>query len=82
MSRGFALGETATLTVCERSAAEMPVVTPSAASIDTVKLVPSAAVLSRTIKGKFSCSQRSRVRVKQIKPRPCLAMKLIASGVT
>ena len=40
------------------------------------------AVLSRTIKGKLSCSHRSRVRVKQIKPRPCLAMKLMASGVT
>ena len=64
------------------TAAEMPVVTPSAASMDTVKFVPKAAVLSRTINGKFNCSQRSRVSVRQIKPRPYLAMKLIASGVT
>ena len=39
MSVGFAW-RVATQTVRARSAAEMPVVTPSAASIDTVKFVP------------------------------------------
>src|SRR6185295_17627776 len=39
-SPGLASAATAARTVRARSAAEMPVVTPSAASIDTVKLVP------------------------------------------
>ena len=40
MSSGRALAPIAACTVRARSAAEMPVVTPSAASIDIVKLVP------------------------------------------
>ncbi len=40
MSAGLAWRATAACTVRARSAAEMPVVTPSAASIETVKLVP------------------------------------------
>ena len=65
-----------------RSAAEMPVVTPVAASIDTVKLVPIEVPLSRTMSGRFNCWQRSRVKVRQMRPRPCLAMKFTASAVT
>ena len=73
---------TAACTVRERSAAEMPVVTPSAASIDTVKAVEYCAPLRAAMGGRCSNSQRSRVSVRQIRPRPNLAMKLMASGVT
>src|SRR5436309_4063584 len=69
-------------TVAARSAAEMPVVTLPRASIDTVKAVPKGEVLSSTMSGRSSARQRSSERARQIRPRPCLAMKLIASGVT
>ena len=82
MSSGFASFFTAAFTVRARSAAEIPVVTPLAASIDNVKLVPMRERLSPTISGRSSWRQRSSVRVRQIRPRPCLAMKLTASGVT
>ena len=39
-------------------------------------------VLSSTISGMSSSSSRSSVIGMQIRPRPCFAMKLIASGVT
>ena len=81
-SSGLACGATATWIVRARSAAEIPVVTPEAASIEMVKLVPRAVPLSLTIKGKLSCWQRSRVKVRQIRPRPCLAIKLMASAET
>jgi hypothetical protein len=54
-SSGLAPLATALNTVLARSAAEIPVVTPSAASIETVKLVAYAALLSVTIKGKRNC---------------------------
>ena len=47
MSEGFASGAIAARTVRARSAAEMPVVTPSAASIDTVKVRAHATSGSR-----------------------------------
>ena len=81
-SSGRASGAIAASTVRARSAAEMPVVTPSAASIDTVKLVPCDARLVATIGGRPSCRQRSSVSVRQTRPRAWRAMKLIASGVT
>ena len=59
----------------------MPVVTPSRASTETVKAVPSGASLCSVIWRRPSSSQRSSVRQRQIRPRPCVAMKLIASGV-
>ena len=40
----------------------MPVVTPSAASIDTVKFVRRSRSVSLTISGRRSCRQRSRVQ--------------------
>jgi 3,4-dihydroxy 2-butanone 4-phosphate synthase/GTP cyclohydrolase II len=40
-------------------AAEMPVVTPVEASIETVKLVPLASLFCVTMSGKFNCLQRS-----------------------
>ena len=69
-SSGRACGATAVLTVCARSWAEMPVVTPSAASIERVKLVRWELSVSLTISGRRSWRQRSRVSVKQIRPRP------------
>ena len=57
MSAGVAFAFTAALMVRARSEAEMPVVTPCAASMDTVKLVPSGLLLSRTICDKPSWRQ-------------------------
>ena len=52
------------------------------ASIDTMNAVSKRAVFSATISGMSSSSSRSSVIGMQIRPRPCFAMKLIASGVT
>ena len=51
-----------------RSAAEMPVVTPSRASMDSQKAVPKFDVLCGDISGRRSASQRSAVSVRQIRP--------------
>ena len=51
-SAGLAFLAAATWMVRARSAAEMPVVTPSAASIDTVKFVPNCVPLRLAIIGK------------------------------
>jgi hypothetical protein len=75
-------GSTATSTVVARSAAEMPVVIPRRASIETVKAVPRKEVLSATCVVRCNSSHRSSVSGKQIKPRALRAMKLIISGVT
>ena len=64
-----------------RSAAEIPVVTPSAASIDSQNAVPNREVLRADICGKFKASQMSSASDRQISPRACLAMKLMTSGV-
>src|SRR5919108_4455218 len=80
-SRGAERGSIATWTVRARSAAEMPVVTPSRASIETVNAVWKADSFFAAIRSSPSSSQRSGVSARQIRPRPCLAMKLIASGV-
>ena len=82
ISAGLASAATASKTVLARSAAEIPVVTPLAASIETVKLVPLASLLWLTISGRFNCLQRSCVSVRQINPRPWVAIKLISSLVT
>ncbi len=81
-SSGTAPLATAACTVRARSAAEMPVVTPSAASMDTVKAVPFLSPLRTVMGGNCSASQRSRDSVRQISPRPNRAMKLMASAVT
>ena len=73
---------TAACTVRARSAADMPVVTPSAASMDTVNAVECLVPLRVAMGGKFNSSQRSRVRVRQINPRPKRAMKLMESALT
>ena len=56
----------------------MPVVTPRAASTETVKSVRYISRFCATIRCKPSCSARSFEIGTQIKPRPCIAMKLIA----
>ena len=81
-SAATVLCATATCTVRARSAAEMPVVTPVAASIEAVKAVPILVPLRGTMGGRFRWLQRSRVRVRQIRPRPKRAMKLMASALT
>jgi hypothetical protein len=52
----------ATETVRARSAAEMPVVMPSFASMETVKAVPSGVRLRRCIGSRASSSTRSEER--------------------
>ena len=79
-SCGVDVGSTATWIVRARSAAEMPVETPSRASIETVNAVPNCASFWSVIWRSPSSSQRSGVRQRQIRPRPWVAMKLTASG--
>ena len=81
-SCGLEPGSIATWMVRARSAAEIPVETPSRASIETVNAVPSGVSLCSVIGRSASSSQRSGVRQRQMSPRACVAMKLIASGVT
>ena len=61
-------GSTATWIVRERSCAEIPVVIPSRASIETVKAVPYGVSLCSVIGRRPSSSQRSSVRQRQIRP--------------
>ena len=60
----------------------MPVVTPSAASIETVKLVWYDEVLSLTIGRRPSWRVRCSVSVTQTRPRASRTMKLMSSGRT
>ena len=82
MSFFDALSATAARIVRALSAADIPVVTPLAASIDTVKLVARLALLTLTIKGKSNCLHRCSVNVRQIRPRPLVAIKFISCGRT
>src|SRR5258708_7122144 len=82
MSSGFACLAVAARTVRARSAAEMPVLTPLAASMETVNAVPIGERLSFTMSARLSWRQRSSVSVRQTRPRACVARKLMASGVT
>ena len=50
--------------------------------METVNAVLYTVPLRVAIGGSFKNSQRSRVSVRQIRPRPKRAMKLMASGVT
>ncbi len=80
-SDGFASGEIATWIVWLRSAAEMPVVMPSRASIVDGERGAERRLALVGIRRRPSSSARSSVRQRQICPRPWVAMKLIASGV-
>ena len=82
MSCGCTLGDTAVWMVRARSAAEMPVVVPCAASMETVKLVPYCVPFCWVIIGKPSLSTRAFSIGRHTKPRACLIIKLMASGVT
>src|SRR3990170_5965784 len=81
-SSGRAFGAIAIRMVVARSCAEIPVVTPLRASMETVNAVPNGEELSCTMGGRWSCFARSSVMLRQMSPRPWRAMKLIASGVT
>ena len=80
-SSGPEPGSIATWIVRARSAALIPVVTPSRASTEIVNAVWKGDSFLAAIRSSPSSSQRSGVSVRQISPRPSLAMKLIASGV-
>ena len=81
MSLASACGLIAVKIVCDLSCAEIPVLTPSLASIETVKAVWWRDSLRRSINDRPSFSVRSGVNARQIRPRPYFAIKLIASGV-
>ncbi len=81
-SVGLLSGFMATRMVWARSAAEIPVVTPSAASMDSVNAVPRRAVFRAVMGGSAKASQISGLSGRQMSPRACLAMKLMTSGVT
>ena len=68
--------------VAARSWAEMPVVVLYLASMDTQKAVWKELVFSWTIMGIWSSSRRWPVMARQMRPRPWVAMKVMASGVT
>ena len=62
--------------------AEMPVVTPRRASMDTVNAVPNRLVFFDAIMGRPSLSTMEPSRARQMSPLPYFAMKFMASGVT
>ena len=68
-SSGRASLLTARRIVRARSCADMPVPTPSAASIDTVNMVRCGSVLCSTIGGTPIWSHRSAVIGRQMSPR-------------
>ena len=80
-SSGRDSGSIATWMVCARSAAEMPVVTPSRASTETVNAVWRRASLCVVMGGRLRAAQRWGESARQMSPRPSLAMKLIFSAV-
>src|SRR5215207_887411 len=81
-SSGPVASSTATRQVWARSAAEMPVETPSFASMETVKAVPMREELWVVICGISNRSSSSSAIGRQIRPLPCTAMKLMSSGLT
>ena len=69
-SAGRVAGSIAARTVAARSAAEMPVLVTSRASMETANAVSNCDVFSWTISGSCSSSSRSPVSGMQISPRP------------
>src|SRR5438477_7792584 len=82
MSSGRASRAEAILMVSARSCAEIPVEMPSAASIETVKLVPWRERFCSTMGLRPRRCACSSVIGMQIRPRPCRARKLIFSAET
>ena len=78
---GVALGAMAVRIVCMRSAADTPVVTPSAASIEMVNAVPYLLVFCSTINGKFSCRAFSSVMHRQTMPLQCRIIMAMSASV-
>ena len=74
-------GSTAVRIVVAWSAVEMPVVTPSRASIVTVNGVSWADSFLSDMSSRPSSSQRSGVSVRQIQPPAWRVMKLMSSAV-
>ena len=81
-SSGRVCGSTAARMVAARSGAEMPVDVLALASMPTHMAVPVRDEFCCTCNGMSSVSRRSGVIARQMRPRPCVAMKLMASGVT
>ena len=82
-SSGFEEGSVTAFTVAARSCALVPVVVPVRASIDTANAVSwCAASCAVTIRGMLSSSRRQPAQGMHTIPRPCVTMKLMASGVT
>jgi hypothetical protein len=81
-SSGRVSGCKSVFTVVARSRAEIPVLTLCLASTEIAKAVSKAEVFSDTMAGIWSWSRRALMMGRQIRPRPWVAMKLIASGVT
>ena len=80
-SSGRASGATAVITVCARSCAEMPVVTPSAASIESVKLVRCSRCLAdHQRQAQLPAAFLGQREADQAAPER--AMKLMSSGRT
>ena len=82
ISLGFEFFATAVFIVWDLSAADIPVVIPLAASIDTVKAVPWLALFFSVIIGRSKWEHLLEVRVKQMRPLPFDAIKLTISGLT
>ena len=81
-SSGTAVGDDMTSIVLARSAALMPLPMPCAASTLTWKSVRKLSRFCCTMRSMPSCCSRSPVVGTQINPRPNLAMKFTAAGVT
>ena len=80
-SHGSVAESASTRTVCERSAAEMPVVTPSRASTEIVYAVRSLSLLCGVISGISSRSSIAAGIGTQITPLEWRIVKAISSGV-
>src|ERR671912_685789 len=81
-SSDLRLGSVTERTVSARSNALVPVVVLPRMSIETANAVPWLSLFFETINGIRSSSSRWWVTGIQTIPRPCVTMKLIASGVT
>ena len=81
-SSGTVFGSINALMVAALSKADIPVVAPLSTSTETVKAVPSRAVLSWVMSGILSSSRRCPSIGIQISPRACVAMKLTCWAVT
>ena len=80
-SSGVEVGSASTRMVRARSAAEIPVVTPVAASTLIVKAVLRGAVLRSVMSGRLSRSARSSVIGTQTRPRASATVKFTSSVV-